>query len=203
MWHKSLGFAQKVLEKKQHSQYYVTTFYSIKGETMMKKLISMVMLPILLMISGMASAHDLKIGVLNMHQIIQQSPQAMKFRNNLRNRFQPRAEKIKLAANKIKQEENKLYRDGSVMSAAQRQTLQQSINKDRRELQVQQENLNQDVQIAQRSAMQKFVAIVNKDVQQLAQQKQYDLIVLNTAVPFVKQQYDVTPQVLAMMKKHA
>lgn len=143
----------------------------------------------------------IKIGVLDMQQIMQQSPQVATLNKQLQSQFQPRQQKIVAAQKSLQDEMGKLNKDSTVMSASDRSSLQDKIISDRASFQAMVQSYQQDLQSAQNQAMQKFMADLQTAVGKVAKQDKYTLIVQRAAVPYLDPSLDVTNQVINSMPK--
>ncbi len=167
----------------------------------MKKLLIGASLSALLLTAGVASAASMKIGVLNMHNLMQKSPQAVKIRSEIKAKFGPKEQQIQALVVTLKKQTSDLYKNGAVMSASKRATLKQQITKNHQQLQMLQEHFSIEANTAQRKAFAGFLTLINKDVKQVAMKDGYNLIMLNNGIPYYQPQFDVTNEVLALMKK--
>lgn len=142
----------------------------------------------------------LTVGVIDLAAVLQQSSQAKAAGEQLKGEFKPRQQKVLDAQKQLAQDQGKLKRDGSVMSAADAQALQSKINSEGRDLQQMQDDYMQDLRAAQTQAMQKVLSQVDKIVQKIAAQGHYDLILQKNSVAFNSQRIDITTQVIQEMK---
>jgi outer membrane protein len=147
-----------------------------------------------------AAEPNLTIGVIDLAAVLQQSSQAKAAGEQLKSQFQPRQKKIMAAQQQLQGDQDKLKRDGSVMSAADAQALQTKINAEGRDLQQMQEDYMQDLRAAQSQAMQKVLGQIDQIVQKIAAQGHYDLIVQKNSVAFSSPRVDITNQVIQEMK---
>jgi len=100
----------------------------------------------LLMYSTGAVA-ELKIGVVNAEKILEQAPQVESARNRLEKEFAPRDKQLVAAQKDIKGLEDKLARDGEVMSESQRVKLERDIIAKKRDLKRSQQEFREDFNI--------------------------------------------------------
>jgi outer membrane protein len=167
----------------------------------MKKIfVSIISAVVLLGVSHIASANSLKIGVIDMQQIVQKSPQIEAIKTQLSKQFKPRQEKI-IASNKnVQTEVDNFNRNSATMSATDKSKLQDKIVADKANVQAQAIAYQQDLTTAQNQQMQGFMKQLNDAVTKVAQSGHYDLILIRAAAPFVAKGMDVTDQVLASVK---
>jgi outer membrane protein len=167
----------------------------------MKKLLISIMTVGLLGSLAFDANADIKIGVLDLQAVLQQSPQVQSADVKFKKEFAPREQKLKAQANAIQAEVDQLNRNASVMSATQQGKAKDKISKDQDDFQQAQSQFQQDVQTAQGKAMQQILAQIKSVVATIAAQKDYDLVVQKSSVVYAKDQYDVTTEVIKALKK--
>lgn len=154
----------------------------------------------MLLSGGVANAQEsLKIAVVNLPQLVSQSPQAQRARANMEEEFTGRRDDLQSRQEKLREDVQRLRRDGSVMSAEARDQLEQSIRDQQRRLQLEQSEFNEDVQRAEQKAMEGLREDVRAVIQEFAESGNYDLI-LGDGVLFATEQVDITGQVLERLK---
>lgn len=166
----------------------------------MKKLLISIVLLASLSVLGIANA-EMKIGVLDLQLVLQQSPQVQAADAKFRKEFGAREQKIKDQAQALQTEVDNLNRNAAVMSTAEQNKAKDKIAKDQDNLQQAQAQFQQDVQTAQGKAMQTILNQIKDVVASLAEQKGYDLIMQKSSLVYSKDEYDITPQVLRALKK--
>lgn len=166
----------------------------------MRKLLVALGLLTSLTLIGTANA-DIKIGVLDLQMVLQQSPQVQAADTKFRKEFGSREQKIKDQAQALQTEVDNLNRNAAVMSTAEQTKAKDKIAKDQDNLQQAQAQFQQDVQTAQGKAMQTILNQIKDVVANLAEQKSYDLVVQKSSLVYSKDQYDMTPQVIRALKK--
>lgn len=147
------------------------------------------------------SQANLRIGVVDIRAVIDNSPQMKAAADKLRTEFKPRQDKIIAAQNQLQKDQDKLKRDGAVMSQSDADDLQAQVTTESRDLQRMQEDYMQDLHTAQQTAMQNFLSSVDAVVQKMTQQNNYDLILRRDTVAFASPRVDITQQVIAAMNK--
>ncbi|MDT0617330.1 OmpH family outer membrane protein [Salinisphaera sp. P385] len=154
----------------------------------------------MLLAGGVAHAQEsLKIAVVNLPQLVSQSPQAQRARAEMEEEFTSRRDDLQSRQEKLREDVQRLQRDGSVMSAEARDQLEQSIRDQQRRLQLAQSEFNEDVQRAEQKAMEGLREDVRAVIQEFAESGNYDLI-LGDGVLFATEQVDITGQVLERLK---
>lgn len=155
----------------------------------------------LLLAATCASASDIKVGVVDLQQVMQKSTQITTINNQLTKQFQPRQEKILAAQKSLQAEIDQLNRNGSTMTETERNKLQDQIVSDRANVQGMMLSFQRDVNSAQNDAMKKFMAQLNTIVSNIAKSGNFDLVLQRAGIPFAKNDLDITSQVVDGMNK--
>jgi outer membrane protein len=138
----------------------------------------------------------LKIGVIDVRAVVQKSPQLQTINTQLTQRFKPREQAIIEAQAKYKSEEDKLNKDGPILSDTERSKLEHQVINDRANLQAMITAFQQDLDNEQNSAMQKLLSQIASIVNDIATSQHYDLILQGDSVPYVTDQLNITNTVL-------
>lgn len=147
------------------------------------------------------SAHaQLKIGFVNAAQILDQAPQAEAARSRLEQEFAPRDQGLVDAQRALRSLEERLARDGAVMSDADRRNLERDIIAQKRELNRSQLEFREDFNIRRNEELGKLQKRVYDIIVQLAQEQRFDLIINDGAVIYASDQVDITAQVLQRLR---
>lgn len=147
--------------------------------------------------TSVAMAGDLKIGIVDLHQVLQESSQAKVISQQLEKQFKPRQEKLFTAQKQLKSDADKFRRDATIMTATQKKQLQDKITTEQRDLEQSGTKYQQELNKAQNQAMQSFFNKVKVALDKVAKQGGYDLILQKESVPYSAPQMDVTKQVIA------
>jgi outer membrane protein len=154
----------------------------------------------LLLGSTCAMAQNLKIGFVNAARILDEASQAEAARTRLQREFAPRDKGLVDAQKSLRALEERLARDGQVISETERRTLERDIINQRRELNRSQAEFREDFNIRRNEELGKLQKLVYETIVQLAKEQQYDLIVNDGAVIFASDQVDLTDEVLRRLQ---
>lgn len=152
-------------------------------------------------VSAAEATNGVKVGVVDMQQVLQKSNQIKTINDQLTKQFKPRQDKIIAAQKSLQDEANKLAKDGSVMSADEKGKLQDKVIKERADLQGVAVAFQRDVSAAQNQAMQTFMTKFNNVVSEVAKTNNLDLVLQRAGVPYVKDNLDITKQVIDQLNK--
>ena len=156
----------------------------------------------LLVLAQAAVAETLttKIAVLDLPKILRSSPQMEATSNRLKKEFKPRQDKIVALQKSLADAQAKMKRDATVMSGKELRQLRDKMANDQRDLRRMEEDYLADARAAQKEAMNKIVAKINKLVEKVAAEGKYDLILQKEYVAFAGQNIDITPQVVDALR---
>ncbi len=146
-----------------------------------------------------AQAQELKIGVVSVPRLLQDSPQAKAAMDALQQEFAPKQRVILAKEKEFQEKTERVQRDVQVMSEAERRNAEKDLREDQREIArlrsefVEDQNLrrNEELGALQRSLLQQ--------VDEFARTGNYDLII-GDGVLFANQAVNVTDKILAAMQ---
>jgi outer membrane protein len=154
-----------------------------------------------MLLTGSALAAGEKIGVVNFQEVMQKIPQSAAVMQNLETEFKDdKAELMKLEGD-IKFEQEKLKRDGALMSEAQKKESELKITTMYQDYQTKGKVFQQKSGQRQNEETNKIIALVRQAVDNIAAKSKYDLIVEQKAVVFSKPDADITEQVVEQVSK--
>ncbi len=155
----------------------------------------------LLLTSSLALAQDLKIGMVDMQQIMQKSTQIKSANTDLEKQFKPRQDKLNAQQKDFQAAVEKFNREQAKMAPQDRTQAQNKLIADRDNLQKTAVSFQQDLANAKNSAMQKFSTRFSEVLNKLATSGSYDFILQKQTTPYVNEKYNVTNQVLDLLDK--
>ena len=144
-------------------------------------------------------AAELKVGAVNAAMILEKAPQAEQARKQLEKEFAPRDKKLVGLQKKIKSNDDKLVRDGAVMSESERVKLERQIISQKRELKRKQDEFREDFNIRRNEEFGKLQKRVYEAIVAHAKKEKYDLII-SDGVIYASDTVDITEQVLQRLK---
>jgi outer membrane protein len=150
-------------------------------------------------ITGVAHAQgNLKIGVINVGRLLEQSPQAESVTKKLQDEFAPRQRDIAQLRQKLQTQTETFQRDSAVMGEAERVNLERQIRDGQRELERTQNEYLEDLNIRRNEEVGKLQREVLQKVQDFARAEKFDLVIADAI--FVSTAIDITDKVLAVLK---
>jgi outer membrane protein len=167
---------------------------------MMKQVISSLLLAVALLFSSVSFSGAIKVGVVDVHKLIEQSTEVKALNARLKKEFKPRQQKIMAAQHSLQQKAERLKREMSVMSESEKTDFQSKLVVEQRNLQRLQQDYQQDISLVQNREMKKFFTRLKAAVDKYARDNQYDIILQKDAAPFASAKVDVTTAVLHSLK---
>lgn len=145
-------------------------------------------------------AEDYKIGVVNAPKILELAPQAEVARKKLEKEFATRDRDLVAAQKSLKDMEDRLTKDGAIMSEAERSRLERDIINKRRELKRDTQEFQEDVNFRRNEEMAKIQQQIAEAIVALAKERGFDMV-LGTGVVYASEKVDVTQDVIDRLKK--
>ncbi len=146
------------------------------------------------------NAGELKIGFVNAAQVLEDAPQADLARKQLEKEFSPRDKGIIKEQKSLRKLEEKLSRDGPIMSENERIKLDRDIRTRKRELKRAQEEFREDLNIRRNESFEKLRRRVFEVIVTIAEEQKFDLIV-SDGVVYASKQIDITSLVIQQLKQ--
>lgn len=167
----------------------------------MKKLFKAALVAITLLISTITFA-DVKIGIVDVRDVLQKAPQMAAISADIQKQFKPREAKIVAAEKELQAKMAKLKRDGSlVMSEDERAQLQNKVISEKATLSGMIASFQQDLNNAQNKAMQNLMTQINTIITKIGADGKYTMIVVRDATAYFDKALDITPQVIQQLGK--
>jgi outer membrane protein len=167
----------------------------------MKKIIAPVAVQLLLAASlfSQGAFAETKIGFVDTVKLMEAAPQAKSAQSKIESEFSPREKELVSLQREIKEQEDKLSRDGTVMSESERTKLERDILAKRRDLKRAQEEFRDDLNIRRNEVLAKLQKEMYEAVVALAKDEKYDLI-FSQGVVYSSDKVDITEDVLKRLK---
>jgi len=154
------------------------------------------------LMAGGAVAQDLKIGVVNVPRMIEESPQAKSVMGALQDEFAPRQRTLVGLQKELREKEERLQRDGQVLGESERGNLERDIRDERRDLARKQNEYLEDLNLRRNEVLGALQRELLQEVQAYARAAAFDLVVAD--VLFASSAVDITPEVLkALSERYA
>jgi outer membrane protein len=152
-------------------------------------------------VTAVASSAELKIGVVNIQKLAQESPQGKAAREALAAEFEPQQKELQTRLNALKAREEKLNKDAATMTEVQKAQQEKDLQNAAREWQLQSASFQEAVNDAQQEANGRIGRILDDEVKAFARANGYDLILPEAL--YAAPAMDVTEPLLQAMARKA
>jgi outer membrane protein len=159
-----------------------------------------VLLAVIFIICGDALAADYKIGVVNAVKVLEAAPQADVARKKLEKEFATRDRELVAAQKGLKGLEDRMVKDGAIMSETERSRLERDIVNKRRELKRDSDEFREDVNFRRNEEFGKIQRDIVEAIREVAKAEKYDLV-LGEGVIYASKAVDLTETVIKHLKK--
>jgi outer membrane protein len=154
-----------------------------------------------MLLANSVMAADQKIAVVNFQEIMGKLPQTAALMQSLEAEFKDEKAVITQLEKDIKYYQEKLKRDGSLMSAKEKEELDVKVKSLFQEYQVKGKALQQKATQRQNQETNKIIALVRQAVDNIAAKQGYDLVLSQQAVIFSKPDASITDVVVEHVSK--
>lgn len=154
-----------------------------------------------MLLASSVMAADQKIAVVNFQEIMSKIPQTAALMQSLEAEFKDDKAMITQLEKDIKYYQEKLKRDGSLMSEKEKQELDTKVKSLFQEYQVKGKALQQKATQRQNEETNKIIALVRQAVDNIAVKKDYDFVLSQQAVVYTKPDADITDVVVERVSK--
>ena len=154
-----------------------------------------------MLLANSVMAADQKIAVVNFQEIMGKLPQTAALMQSLEAEFKDEKAVITQLEKDIKYYQEKLKRDGSLMSAKEKEELDVKVKSLFQEYQVKGKALQQKATQRQNQETNKIIALVRQAVDNIAAKQGYDLVLSQQAVIFSKPGASITDVVVEHVSK--
>ncbi|MGD9265205.1 MAG: OmpH family outer membrane protein [Lysobacterales bacterium] len=162
----------------------------------MKRILPILLL-LLAVVTAPATAQQLRVGYVDMKQVLDNAPQVLAGREKLDLEFRPRNETIEFQERQVQAMEDRL--EMGDLSDDARTRLERELREMRRNVNRQKEDLRDELSFRRTEEVQKLEDQINQAVQQIARDNGYDLI-LSSPVIYADVSLDITQMVLDQLR---
>jgi outer membrane protein len=155
------------------------------------------LLLLLMFVATTATAQQLRVGYVDMKQVLDNAPQVVAGREKLDLEFRPRNETIEFQERQVQSMDDRLQIGDLTEDARTR--LDRELREMQRNVNRQKEDLRDELSFRRTEEVQKLEDQINQAVQQIARDNGYDLI-LSSPVIYVDPSLDITQQILDQLR---
>ena len=153
------------------------------------------------LLASSVMAADQKIAVVNFQEVMGKIPQTAAIMQSLEAEFKDEKAILTQLQKDIKYYQEKKKRDGSLMSAKEKEDLDKQIADLYKDYQTKGQAFQQKVNVRQQAEQNKIIALVRQAIDNIAAKGKYDLILEQKAVVFSKPETSITSQVVEQVSK--
>lgn len=158
----------------------------------MKRILSIFAM-LLVVVASQATAQQLRVGYVDMKQVLDNAPQVLAGREKLDLEFRPRNETIEFQERQAQEMDDRLQMGD--LSEDARVRLDRDLREMRRNVNRQKEDLRDELSFRRTEEIQKLEDQINQAVQEIARDNGYDLI-LSSPVIYADPSLDITQLIL-------
>ncbi len=140
------------------------------------------------------------VGVVNFLRMMEEAPQAKAAQSKIESEFAPREQELHALQKEIRKLEDKLAKDGAVMSEDQSNKLEREILSKGREMKRSREEFRDDLNIRKNEVTSQLQRQMLEATRALAKEKGFDII-LGQGVVYANKSSDITNMVLEKLTK--
>jgi outer membrane protein len=163
-----------------------------------KPVIAAVVLGVALQLSPTLALAQVKVGFVSISKVLEKAPQAESARERIEKEFAPRDRELLEQQKEIRSMEDKLVKNGAVMSASERQRQESEIRSLKREIRRLQDEFREDLNLRRSQELSKLQRMVTEVIQKLAKAESYDLIVTDGVI-YAGERIDITDRVIGQL----
>jgi len=151
------------------------------------------------MIALPAAAAEVKVGVVDIARLFEESPQAKVVQEGLKAEFQPRLQQLIAQEQALKTRNDKYQKDAATMAADQRTKTEKELRDSAREIERKKAELQDDSNAKRQEEMNKLQRLLFGEVREYAKAQSYDIVIAE-GVLYATPTIDITTAVLNALK---
>lgn len=152
-----------------------------------------------LMVCAPVAAQGLKIGFVDLQEVLNKAPQSEDARNRIEKEFAPRNREILAKQEQLRKLQDKLVRNGAVMSTEERQKQETEIRIGRRDLDRMQAAFRDDLSLRRSEELSKLQKLVTDIIRKTARAEHYDLVI-TAGVMYAGSRINMTNEIISRLK---
>ena len=152
----------------------------------------------LLQFSPAVAFAQVKVGFVNIPKVLDKAPQAESARTRIEKEFAPRDRDLLNRQKEVRSLEDRLVKNGAVMSASDRQRQEGEIRAMKREIRRLQDEFREDLNLRRSQELSKLQRKVTEVIQSLAKAEKYDLIVTDGVI-YAGERVDITDKIIGRL----
>jgi len=147
-----------------------------------------------------AAYAEYKIAFVEVPRLLRDAPQVEAVRDKLKKEFSRRNDDLVAQQDQMNKLQEKLQRDGAIMSDAESKRLERDIISRQRKLKSAQNEFQEDLALRQNEELGKLRKVIGEIIVQVAKDDQVDLV-LESGVVYASDRSNITDKVLERLRK--
>ena len=150
----------------------------------------------------MPAAAEIKVGVVDIAKLFEDSPQAKVVQENLRAEFGPRLQQLVAQEQALKTRNDKYQKDLATMAAEQRTKAEKDLRDSAREIERKKAELQDDSNAKRQEEMNKLQRLLFGEVREYAKAQSFDIVIAEGVI-YATPTVDITAAVLQGLQARA
>ncbi|HET7588468.1 MAG TPA: OmpH family outer membrane protein [Gammaproteobacteria bacterium] len=147
-----------------------------------------------------AGAAELKVGVVNLQKILQESPQVQQVKVRLKKEFAPQQQELLDKQQALEDLEQKLARSGATMNTSDRESMQMKVATLQHDIQQLRNDFLDDLNLRRNQELSKLQRLVLDEVNSYADENGFDLII-GDGVFYASQRVNITDDIIERLNQ--
>lgn len=148
---------------------------------------------------ALPAAAEVKVGVVDIARLFEESPQAKVVQDGLKAEFQPRLQQLIAQEQSLKTRNDKYQKDAATMAPDQRTKAEKELRDSAREIERKKAELQDDSNAKRQEEMNKLQRLLFGEVREYAKAQKYDIVIAE-GVLYATPTVDITTAVLTVLK---
>jgi outer membrane protein len=148
------------------------------------------------------AAAEIKVGVVDIAKLFEESPQAKVVQDGLRAEFGPRLQQLLAQEQALKTRNEKYQKDAATMAADQRTKTEKELRDSAREIERKKGELQDDSNAKRQEEMNKLQRLLFGEVREYAKAQSFDVVIAEGVI-YSTPAVDITPAVLQILQSRA
>lgn len=140
-----------------------------------------------------------KIAVVEVKRLLQEAPQVEAIKNKLKKEFARRDEELVAQQKQLQQLEEKLKRDGAIMSSDELRRLEKDIITRKRKIKNSRTAFQEDLSLRQQEELSKLRKVISEVIVEVAKSDDLDAV-FEAGVVYASDKVNITDKVLSKLK---
>ena len=150
-------------------------------------------------VTNIANA-EIKIGFVQVDQILKNAPQTTASNKKLEKEFKTRTDTLKKSIQDIQKDEKEFKKNSLTMSDAEKEKITRKLQQSKIDAQRDERELREDIDIRRREEINQLQNKVNETIEKIAKEQNFDLIVYQ-GVAYASPKIDITDQIIKALGK--